>query len=193
MSVIPPGWHPTRDELKQKTILITGASDGIGKAVALACASFGAEVLLSGRNEAALERVYDDIVNAGGRTPGLIPLDLRTTQNQPYAELAETLLREGLAIDGLVHNAGVLGERRALSQTSPESWQEVLQVNITATFLLTRALMPLLERAPLASVVLTSSGVGGRGKAYWGAYAVSKFATEGYMHCLLYTSPSPRD
>ena len=139
MSVIPPGWRPTRDELKQKTILITGASDGIGKAVALACASFGAEVLLSGRNEAALERVYDDIVNAGGRTPGLIPLDLRTTQNQPYAELAETLLGEGLAIDGLVHNAGVLGERRALSQTSPESWQEVLQVNITATFLLTRA------------------------------------------------------
>lgn len=184
MSVIPPGWRPTRDELKQKTILITGASDGIGKAVALACASFGAEVLLSGRNEAALERVYDDIVNAGGRTPGLIPLDLRTTQNQPYAELAETLLGEGLAIDGLVHNAGVLGERRALSQTSPESWQEVLQVNITATFLLTRALMPLLERAPLASVVLTSSGVGRRGKAYWGAYAVSKFATEGYMQVL---------
>ena len=184
MSVIPPGWRPTRDELKQKTILITGASDGIGKAVALACASFGAEVLLSGRNEAALERVYDDIVKAGGRTPGLIPLDLRTTQNQPYAELAETLLGEGLAIDGLVHNAGVLGERRALSQTSPESWQEVLQVNITATFLLTRALMPLLERAPLASVVLTSSGVGRRGKAYWGAYAVSKFATEGYMQVL---------
>ena len=184
MSVIPPGWRPTRDELKQKTILITGASDGIGKAVALACASFGAEVLLSGRNEAALERVYDDIVNAGGRTPGLIPLDLRTTQNQPYAELAETLLGEGLAIDGLVHNAGVLGERRALSQTSPESWQEVLQVNITATFLLTRALMPLLERAPLASVLLTSSGVGRRGKAYWGAYAVSKFATEGYMQVL---------
>ena len=184
MSVIPPGWRPTRDELKQKTILITGASDGIGKAVALACASFGAAVLLSGRNEAALERVYDDIVNAGGRTPGLIPLDLRTTQNQPYAELAETLLGEGLAIDGLVHNAGVLGERRALSQTSPESWQEVLQVNITATFLLTRALMPLLERAPLASVVLTSSGVGRRGKAYWGAYAVSKFATEGYMQVL---------
>ena len=184
MSVIPPGWRPTRDELKQKTILITGASDGIGKAVALACASFGAEVLLSGRNEAALERVYDDIVNAGGRTPGLIPLDLRTTQNQPYAELAETLLGEGLAIDGLVHKAGVLGERRALSQTSPESWQEVLQVNITATFLLTRALMPLLERAPLASVVLTSSGVGRRGKAYWGAYAVSKFATEGYMQVL---------
>ena len=71
MSVIPPGWRPTRDELKQKTILITGASDGIGKAVALACASFGAEVLLSGRNEAALERVYDDIVNAGREPPAL--------------------------------------------------------------------------------------------------------------------------
>lgn len=184
MSVMPRGWLPTQDELDKKTILVTGASTGIGRSVALACARLGAEVLLTSRNEAALENVYDTIVNEGGRTPGLIPLDLRTTQNQPYDDLAETLLGQGLAIDGLVHNAGVLGERRALSQTSPESWHEVLQVNITATFLLTRALMPLLERAPLASVVLTSSGVGRRGKAFWGAYAVSKFATEGYMQVL---------
>jgi NAD(P)-dependent dehydrogenase (short-subunit alcohol dehydrogenase family) len=181
---MPRGWLPTQDELDKKTILVTGASTGIGRSVALACARLGAEVLLTSRNEAALENVYDTIVNEGGRTPGLIPLDLRTTQNQPYDDLAETLLGQGLAIDGLVHNAGVLGERRALSQTSPESWHEVLQVNITATFLLTRALMPLLERAPLASVVLTSSGVGRRGKAFWGAYAVSKFATEGYMQVL---------
>ena len=184
MSGLPPNWRPAQDELKNKTILITGATEGIGRAVALACARLGAEVLLTGRNEAALESVYDTILKEGGRTPGLIPLDLRTTQHEPYDELAETLLAEGLAIDGLVHNAGVLGERRALSQTSPESWQEVLQVNITATFLLTRALMPLLERASLASIVLTSSGVGRRGKAFWGAYAVSKFATEGYMQVL---------
>lgn len=184
MSVMPEGWRPAHRELENKTILVTGANDGIGRAVALACARLGAEVLLSGRNEAALESVYDSIVNAGGLTPGLIPLDLRTTHSQPYDELAETLIGEGLVIDGLVHNAGVLGERRALSQTSAESWHEVLQVNITATFLLTRALMPLLEAAPTASVVLTSSGVGRRGKAYWGAYAVSKFATEGYMQVL---------
>jgi len=87
-------------------------------------------------------------------------------------------------LDGLVHNASVLGERRALAQTSPASWDEVLQVNMTSVFLLTRALMPLLEAASAASVVLTSSGVGRRGKAYWGAYAVSKFATEGYMQVL---------
>lgn len=184
MSVVPQGWLPTPDELANKTVLVTGANDGIGRAVALACARVGAEVLLTGRDEAALEGVYDAIVNAGGKTPGLIPLDLRATQSQPYEELAEALMGARLAIDGLVHNAGVLGERRALSQTSPESWQEVLQVNITATFLLTRALMPLLERAPRASIVLTSSSVGRRGKAYWGAYAVSKFATEGYMQVL---------
>jgi NAD(P)-dependent dehydrogenase (short-subunit alcohol dehydrogenase family) len=89
-----------------------------------------------------------------------------------------------VVLDGLVNNASVLGERRALAQTSPQSWQEVLQVNITSVFLLTRALMPLLEAAPSASVILTSSGVGRRGKAYWGAYAVSKFATEGYMQVL---------
>ena len=184
MSFVPRGWLPSQRELENKTIMVTGASNGIGRAVALACARAGAEVLLTGRDETALEAVYDSIVSEGGKTPGLIPLDLRVTHDQPYEELAEGLLGAGLAIDGLVHNAGVLGERRALSQTSPESWQEVLQVNITATFLLTRALMPLLERAPRASIVLTSSGVGRRGKAYWGAYAVSKFATEGYMQVL---------
>jgi len=184
VSFVPRGWLPSQRELENKTVMVTGASNGIGRAVALACARAGAEVLLTGKDESALEAVYDSIVSEGGKTPGLIPLDLRVTHNQPYEELAEELLGAGLAIDGLVHNAGVLGERRALSQTSPESWQEVLQVNITATFLLTRALMPLLERAPRASIVLTSSGVGRRGKAYWGAYAVSKFATEGYMQVL---------
>jgi NAD(P)-dependent dehydrogenase (short-subunit alcohol dehydrogenase family) len=184
MSFVPQGWLPSQNELENKTVMVTGASNGIGRAVAMACARAGAEVLLAGKDDAALETVYDSIVNEGGKTPGLIPLDLRVTHNQPYDELAEELMAAGLAMDGLVHNAGVLGERRALSQTSPESWQEVLQVNISATFLLTRALMPLLERAPRASIVLTSSGVGRQGKAYWGAYAVSKFATEGYMQVL---------
>jgi NAD(P)-dependent dehydrogenase (short-subunit alcohol dehydrogenase family) len=128
--------------------------------------------------------VYDQITDKGYPKPGLIPLDLNTRDPSLYAALADELAGAEVVLDGLVHNASVLGERRALAQTSPESWDEVLQVNMTSVFLLTRALMPRLEAASAASVVLTSSGVGRQGKAYWGAYAVSKFATEGFMQVL---------
>ena len=184
MSFLPPRWQPSDTELKDRTVLITGAGNGIGRAVALACAKVGAEVLLLGRNEVGLEAVYDDILSAGGREAGIIPFDLNTTDPGRYEALAEQLTETGITLDGLVHNASVLGERRLLAQTSPASWQEVMQVNVSSTFLLTRALMPLLTHAAPSSIILTSSGVGRRGKAYWGAYAVSKFATEGYMQVL---------
>ena len=184
MSFLPPQWQPSDTELADKTILVTGASDGIGRAVALACAKVGAEVLLLGRNEGKLETVYDEILRAGGREAGIIPLDLTTQDPTRYEALAEQLTAANIILDGLVHNASVLGERRLLAQTSPASWQEVIQVNVSSTFLLTRALMPLLTQATSSSIILTSSGVGRRGKAYWGAYAVSKFATEGYMQVL---------
>jgi NAD(P)-dependent dehydrogenase (short-subunit alcohol dehydrogenase family) len=184
MSFVPDDWQASSSELAGKTILVTGANRGIGEAVALSCAQHGAEVLLLGRNEDALAQVYDQIVDLGCPTPGIIPLDLTNRDPSLYDTLADELSEANVALAGLVHNASVLGERRALAQTSPASWDEVLQVNMTAVFLLTRALMPLLEAAPAASVVLTSSGVGRRGKAYWGAYAVSKFATEGFMQVL---------
>lgn len=184
MSFVPEDWKASSDELAGKTVLITGASRGIGEAVALSCAQHGAEVLLLGRDEAALARVYDQITDMGCTKPGIIPLDLNTRDPSLYTTLADELAGAEVMLDGLVHNASMLGERRALAQTSPESWDEVMQVNMTSVFLLTRALMPLLEAASTASVVLTSSGVGRQGKAYWGAYAVSKFATEGFMQVL---------
>ena len=180
----PTDWVPNPDELVGKTILITGANRGIGRAVALACAHYGAEVLIQGRDEAALEALYDEIVSASKMQPGIIPFDLANRDVSPYEALSEQLQAAGVRLDGLIHNASILCERKALAQTSVQSWHEVMQVNINAIFLLTRALMPLLEAAPCASVVLTSSGVGRRGKAYWGAYAVSKFATEGFMQVL---------
>ena len=184
MSFVPEGWQASSRELAGKTVLVTGANRGIGEAVALSCAQHGAEVLLLGRDEEKLAQVYDQIVDLGCPTPGIIPLDLTTRDPSLYDTLADELSGAKVVLEGLVHNASVLGERRALSQTSPASWDEVLQVNLTAVFLLTRALMPLLEAATAASIVLTSSGVGRRGKAYWGAYAISKFATEGYMQVL---------
>ena len=169
MTFSPNDWVPAPNELAGKTILITGAARGIGRAVALACADHGAEVLIQGRDETALEELYDEIISESTAQPGIIPLDLAHQDASAYEVLSEELQAAGVRLDGLIYNASILGERKALAQTSVQSWHEVMQININAIFLLTRALMPLLEAASNASVVLTSSGVGRRGKAYWGA------------------------
>lgn len=184
MTYLPQGWEPQADELRNKTIMVTGAGDGIGKAAAIAFAQRGAEVLLLGRTEAKLEKVYDDIVATGGPTPGIVPIDFAHAQHDNYMALAAELGAAISRLDGLLHNASILGDRKPLSQTSAATWHVIMQVNVNAAFMLTQAMMPLLEAAPSASVVLTSSGVGRQGRAFWGGYAVSKFATEGLMQVL---------
>lgn len=176
---VTAGYQASKTLLQERTILITGAGDGIGRAAALACASHGATVILLGRTEEKLECVYDEILAAGGAEPAIVPLDLATAGEAEVQQLAETLAEHFGALHGLLHNASILGERKPLAQARLATWQSVLQVNVTAGFLLTQALLPLLEAADDASVLFTSSGVGRQGRAYWGAYAVSKFATEG--------------
>lgn len=180
----PQDYQAPADLLRDKVILVTGAGDGIGRAAAQAFAAHGATLVLLGRSLDKLEAVYDAIEAAGGTQPALFPLDLATATEQDCQQLSTALEQTFGRLDGLLHNASLLGERRPIASTSWTSWQEVMQVNVNAAFLLTRALLPLLERAPQASVVFTSSGVGRRGRAYWGAYAVSKFATEGLMQVL---------
>lgn len=180
----PQDYQAPADLLRDKVILVTGAGDGIGRAAAQAFAAHGATLVLLGRSLDKLEAVYDAIEAAGGTQPALFPLDLATATEQDCQQLSTALEQTFGRLDGLLHNASLLGERRPIASTSWKSWQEVMQVNVNAAFLLTRALLPLLERAPQASVVFTSSGVGRRGRAYWGAYAVSKFATEGLMQVL---------
>lgn len=180
----PANYQPDPRLLQGKTILVSGAGDGIGRAAALAYASHGATVLLLGRTGSKLETVYDEIEAAGGTQPGLIELDLATATEDNVIHLASGLAEEFPHIDGLLHNASVLGERRPIESARYNAWLEVMQVNVNAQFLLTRHLLPLMDNAPAASIIFTSSGVGRRGKAYWGAYAVSKFATEGFMQVL---------
>ncbi|MEQ9395133.1 YciK family oxidoreductase [Haliea sp.] len=182
--VIPTDYSPAQDLLQGKVILVTGAGDGIGRAAAESYAAHGATVILLGRTLAKLEAVYDAIEAAGGAQPALFPLDLATASEADYANLAEAMDSTFGHLDGLLHNASLLGERRPIASATWPAWAEVMQVNVNAQFLLSRALLPLLEQAPQASIVFTSSGVGRRGRAYWGAYAVSKFATEGLMQVL---------
>ena len=170
--------------LAGKVILVTGAGDGVGRAAALSFARYGATVLLLGRTESKLESVYDEIDSKGWPQPAILPVDLASLDEAQSERLAVTLADNFGRLDGLLHNAALLGERRPIEDAGYKAWQEVMQVNVNAAFLLTRALLPVLRAAPSASVVLTSSSVGRKGKAYWGAYAVSKFATEGFMQVL---------
>jgi NAD(P)-dependent dehydrogenase (short-subunit alcohol dehydrogenase family) len=183
-ATIPAGYRAAPDLLNDRTVLVTGAGDGIGRAAALAYAAHGATVILLGRTKEKLEAVYDAIEAAGGAQPAIFPMDLASAAEADYSGLAGAIGETFGQLDGLLHNASVLGERRPIEHTGWKAWEEVMQVNVNAAFLLTRALLPQLQAAPRASLLFTSSGVGRRGRAYWGAYAVSKFATEGLMQVL---------
>ena len=170
--------------LAGRAILVTGAGGGLGSALAKACAALGAQVVLSGRNVRKLETVYDAIVAAGGPRPSIAPLDLERADASHYSALADAVRNEFGRLDGLVHAAAVLGERAPIEHYDVVKWLKVMHVNVNAPFILTQALLPLLRESQDASVIFTTSGVSVRGRAYWGAYAVSKFALEGLMQVL---------
>jgi len=179
-----PDYVPAPDLLAGRVILVTGAAEGIGRAGALACAAHGATVVLLDKSVPRVESLYDEIEQAGGPQPAIYPMDLEGALPHHYRELAETVGKQLGRLDGLVHNAALLGVLGPLHHTEPETWSKVLQVNLHAPFLLTHACLPLLEQAPDAAVVFVSDRVGRRGRAYWGAYGVSKFGIEGMMQIL---------
>ncbi|SDZ86506.1 YciK family oxidoreductase [Microbulbifer marinus] len=173
-----------QDLLKGKVILVTGAGDGIGKTAAKTFAAHGATVILLGRTTAKLEMVYDEIEAAGGPQPAIFPMDLNEARIETFEHFAEAVDQEFGRLDGLLHNASLLGQRTPIANYHFGTWQQVMQVNVNAAFGLTKTLLPLLEKSEAGSIVFTSSSVGLKGRAYWGAYSVSKFATEGLMQVL---------
>lgn len=177
-------YQARKDLLSNKTILVTGAGAGIGKAAAIAFAEHGATVILLGKTVKKLEAVYDTIVAAGYPTPAIVPLDLKGATEQHYSDMADTIAEQFGHLDGLLHNASQLGALGPFEHIDLASMEEIFKVNVTAQVLLTKALLPIMRIAPTASIVFTSSGVGRKGKAYWGPYAFSKFATEGVMQVL---------
>ena len=177
-------YAPAPKLLASRRLLITGAGDGIGKAVALACARHGASVILLGRTAAKLEKVYDEIERQNLPPPAILPLDLATAPPSHYEQLAQTIEREFGLLDGLLHNAADSGTLTPLEHYTPDMWYRVLQVNLNAAWLLTRACLPLLHKSTDASIVFTTADVGRKGRAYWGAYGVSCFGLEGMMQIL---------
>ena len=178
------GFAPPADYLAGRVILITGASRGIGAALCKGTARLGAQVVMLARTVKDMETVADDIVSAGHLEPSLVPANLEAATIDDYTTIATAIQQHFGRLDGLVLNAGLLGELCPIADYDPVSWAKVFQVNVHSQFLLLQATLPLLEASPDASIIFTSSGVGRKGRAYWGAYAVSKFATEGLMQTL---------
>ena len=174
---------PDTDEIRldQRVVLITGAGDGIGKAVALAAADRGATVILLGRTVHKLEQVYDDIRDNGGAEPAIYPMNLEGAAPADYDELNSNIDKEFGRLDGLINNAGWLGASTPIELYDTELWYRVMQVNLNATFLLTRACIPLLRKSSSARVVFTTDD---KSSAYWGAYGVAKAGQLALMRIL---------
>lgn len=171
-------YQPRPDLLKDRIILITGAGDGIGRAAAVSFALHGATVVLHGRTLNKLEVIYDEIESLGAPQPAILPLQLSSASPRDYELLYDTLERQFGRLDGILHNAGILGERTELAHYPLDVWDDVMAVNLRAPFILTQELLPLLQRSDNASVVFASSGVGREARENWGAYSVSKIAIE---------------
>ena len=185
MSIDPRSYTYPDDILRDRIILITGSSDGIGKALALHAAKLGAQVILHGRSVQKLEKIYDAIEEMDSAPrPSIAVMDLESANAESYTTLAQSIESEFGRLDGLVLNASILGERYSIEQYDAVLWQKVMHVNVTSTFAMTQVFLPLLQKSDDPSVIYTSSGVGRTGKAFWGAYAASKFATEGLSQVL---------
>jgi len=176
--MIPRDFVPDATLLAGRVILITGAGSGLGRALAIESARAGAGVILSGRNLQKLERVYDEIRALGAPQPAIATLDLAAATAVDYDALAATIGNEFGKLDGLVHCAGLLGDRTPLEQYDVPTWCRVLHVNLTAPFILTQVLLPVLRRSADASVIFVSSGVVKNPRPFWGAYAVAKCGLE---------------
>ena len=170
--------------LEDKVILVTGAGDGIGKAAAISYASHGAKVILLGKTLANLENTYDEITTKGYNDPSISLLDLSTADGKDYDDLKNNLAINYKHLDGLLLNASILGDRSPIEDYDISMWVQTLHVNLTAQFILVKTLLPSLHLSNKASVIFTSSGVGKVGKAFWGAYSVSKFGIEGLSQIL---------
>lgn len=175
---------PPADLLADDVILLTGASRGIGRAVCLAAAACGAQMVVMARNVPQLEQLADEIIAAGGAEPGIIPVNLEGATVDDYADFARLIEERYGRLNGLVLNAGTLGEMAPLATYDPLTWARAFQINVHSQFLLLQAMLPLMNQAERGSIIFTSSGVGRRGRAYWGAYAATKFANEGMMQVL---------
>ena len=171
-------------ELKDKVILVTGANRGFGLAITMGLSKAGATVIMLGRDLGSLEHAYDAVLDAGYKEPILYPLDLEGATPENYQDLQDNVLEKFDKLDGLIHNAAILGAQMPIEQYDIKLWYSTLQINLSAPFMLTQFLIPALLKSDDARILFLSSSVGREARAYWGAYSVSKFGIEGFAKTL---------
>ena len=176
---LPKNYKVKQNELNSKVILVTGANKGFGLAISMDLAKAGATVIMLGRDLSSLEYAYDAVVDAGYKEPILYPLDLEGASPENYQELQDNILEKFNRLDGLIHNAAILGTQMPIDQYDIKLWYSTLQINLSAPFMLTQFLIPALKKSDDARILFLSSSVGRKARAYWGAYSVSKFGLEG--------------
>ncbi|OUU78881.1 MAG: YciK family oxidoreductase [Gammaproteobacteria bacterium TMED78] len=181
--IVPSTYVPKKNDLENKIIFITGATSGIGRALAIKLAQMGSKLIIHGRDAKKLESLHNKIGKIGYE-PFIANLDLEKAQGGDYKNSIELIEKKFQKIDGLVHNAAILGDRSPIEHYDIGLWQKVIHINLTTVFILTRCLLPFLKNAQNSSIIFTTSGVGNIGKAYWGSYSVSKFGIEGFYQIL---------
>ncbi len=181
---ISTNYQFTKGELKDRVILVTGANRGFGRAMTLDLAKAGATVIMLGRDLGSLETTYDEVVDLGYQEPILYPLDLEGASPEHYQQLQGDIFANFGQLDGLIHNAGIIGTLMPIDQYDIKLWYSTMQINVNAPFMLTQALIPALNKSDDARILFLSSSVGREARAYWGAYGVSKFAIEGLSKTL---------
>ena len=177
-------YNAPKNLLESKVILVTGGGSGIGRQAGLTFAAFGAEVILLGKNSSNLNETYGLFEKNNLKKPTLQAIDFETAEEEDFKKISEAVLKEFGKLDGLLNNASILGTKTSIQNYDIKEWRRVSKINFESSLLLTRSLLPILLIPDNSSIAFTSSGVGRKGKAYWGAYAISKFATEGLVQIL---------
>ena len=182
--IIPSSYQIKEGELKGKVILVTGANRGFGLAMTMDLSKAGATVIMLGRDLGALEYAYDAVIDKGCQEPILYPLDIEGATPENYQSLQDDIFNQFEKLDGLIHNAAILGTMMPVDQYDIKLWYSTLQINLNGPFMLTQFLIPLLNKSDDARILFLSAEQGREAKAYWGAYGVSKFAVEGFAKTL---------
>ena len=182
--IIPSSHKVKEGELEGKVILVTGANRGFGLAMTMDLSKAGATVIMLGRDLGSLEYAYDAVVDKGFQEPTLYPLDIEGATPENYQSLQDDIFNQFEKLDGLIHNAAILGTMMPVDQYDIKLWYSTLQINLNGPFMLTQFLIPLLNKSDDARILFLSAEQGREAKAYWGAYGVSKFAVEGFAKTL---------
>ena len=170
-----------QNDFLDKVILVTGAADGIGRAVTLALAEQGATVLMLDKKARHLEKLFDQVIERGYSEPIILPIDLLEVTPESATTLAQAIHDDIGRLDGLLHNAAELGSPSPLDQYDMEYWNQVMHINLQAPYFLTRALLPLLKQEHQTNLLFTSAEVGRQAQAYWGAYSIAYAGLEAQM------------